>query len=69
MRVFVRSLLFVCRIYHKWYHNPCFQSRVYDMSFFKSDLPQLDYTTRFFLWQVKIRDILTQTSDLDEVLE
>ena len=36
------------------------------MSSLKFDLPQLDYTTRFSLWQVKMRAILTQSSDLDE---
>jgi hypothetical protein len=35
----------------------------------KFDLLQLDYTTRFSLWQVKMRAILAQTSDLDEVLD
>jgi hypothetical protein len=35
----------------------------------KFDLPQLDYTTRFSLWQEKIRAILAQTSDLDDVLD
>ncbi|KAK1612928.1 hypothetical protein QYE76_036601 [Lolium multiflorum] len=29
----------------------------------------LDYTTRFSLWQVKMRAILTQSSDLDEALD
>lgn len=38
------------------------------MSTLKFDLPQLNYTTRFSLWQVKIRAILAQTSDLDEAL-
>jgi hypothetical protein len=33
------------------------------------DLPQLDYTTRFFLWQVKMRAIVAQTSDLDDALD
>jgi hypothetical protein len=33
------------------------------------DLPQLDYTTRFSLWQVKMRAILAQTSDLDCALD
>jgi hypothetical protein len=35
----------------------------------KFDLPLLDYKTRFLLWQVKMRAILAQTQDLDEVLE
>ena len=39
------------------------------MSSLKFDLPQLDYTTRFALWQVKMRAILTQTTDLDEALD
>jgi hypothetical protein len=39
------------------------------MTSLKFDLPQLDYTTRFFLWQVKMRVILTQTSDLDDALD
>ncbi|KAK1670861.1 hypothetical protein QYE76_059020 [Lolium multiflorum] len=33
------------------------------------DSPTLDYTTRFSLWQVKMRAILTQSSDLDEALD
>jgi hypothetical protein len=33
------------------------------------DLPQLDYTTRFSLWQVKMRVILPQTSNLDDALD
>jgi hypothetical protein len=36
---------------------------------FQFDLPQLDYTTRFALWQVKMRVILSQTSNLDDVLD
>ena len=39
------------------------------MSSLKFDLPQLDYTTGFSLWQVKMRAILTQSSDLDEALD
>uniref|UniRef100_A0ACD5VA56 Uncharacterized protein n=1 Tax=Avena sativa TaxID=4498 RepID=A0ACD5VA56_AVESA len=39
------------------------------MSSLKFDLPQLDYTTRFSLWQVKMRAILAETSDLDEALD
>nr|ABA96191.1 retrotransposon protein, putative, Ty1-copia subclass [Oryza sativa Japonica Group] len=35
----------------------------------KYDLPLLDYKTRFSLWQVKMRVVLAQTSDLDEALE
>jgi hypothetical protein len=35
----------------------------------KFDLPQLDYTTRFSMWQVKMRAILTQTSDIDDALD
>jgi hypothetical protein len=38
------------------------------MASLKFDLPQLDYTTRFSLWQVKMRAILAQTSDLDDAL-
>ncbi|KAK1644155.1 hypothetical protein QYE76_061960 [Lolium multiflorum] len=33
------------------------------------DLLHLDYTTRFSLWQVKMRTILTQSSDLDEAFD
>ncbi|KAK1626214.1 hypothetical protein QYE76_000529 [Lolium multiflorum] len=43
--------------------------RVYEMSSLKFDLPQLDYTTRFALWQVKMRAILAQSSDLDEAID
>ncbi|KAK1683692.1 hypothetical protein QYE76_044540 [Lolium multiflorum] len=32
-------------------------------------MAHLDYTTRFSLWQVKMRAILTQSSDLDEALD
>ena len=39
------------------------------MSSLKFDLPQLDYDTRFSLWQVKMRAILAQASDLDEALD
>jgi hypothetical protein len=39
------------------------------MASLKFDLPQLDYTTRFSLWQVKMRVILAQTSDLDDALD
>ena len=39
------------------------------MSSLKFDLPQLDYTTRFSLWQVKMRAILAQSSDLDEAID
>jgi hypothetical protein len=39
------------------------------MASLKFDLPQLDYTTRFSLWQVKMRAILTQTSDLNDALD
>src|SRR3954462_6677402 len=39
------------------------------MSSLKFDLPQLDITTRFSLWQVKMRAILAQTSDLDEAID
>ncbi|KAK1652805.1 hypothetical protein QYE76_070610 [Lolium multiflorum] len=42
---------------------------VYEMSSLKFDLPQLDYTTRFALWQVKMRAILAQSSDLDEAID
>ena len=33
------------------------------------DLPLLDYKTRFALWQVKMRAILAQSSNLDEALD
>uniref|UniRef100_A0ACD5Y5J0 Uncharacterized protein n=1 Tax=Avena sativa TaxID=4498 RepID=A0ACD5Y5J0_AVESA len=39
------------------------------MSSLKFDLPQLDHSTRFCLWQVKMRAILAQTSDLDDALD
>jgi hypothetical protein len=39
------------------------------MASMKYDLPLLDYKTRFLLWQVKMRAVLAQTSDLDEALE
>jgi hypothetical protein len=39
------------------------------MASLKFDLPQLDYTKRFSLWQVKMRAILAQTSDLDDALD
>jgi hypothetical protein len=39
------------------------------MASLKFDLPQLDYTTRFSLWQVKMRVILAQTSDLNDALD
>jgi hypothetical protein len=39
------------------------------MASLKFDLPQLDYTTRFSPWQVKMRAILAQTSDLDDALD
>jgi hypothetical protein len=39
------------------------------MASLKFDLPQLDYTTRFSQWQVKMRAILAQTSDLDDALD
>ena len=39
------------------------------MSSLKFDLPQLDYTTRFALWQVKMRAILAQSSDLDDAID
>jgi hypothetical protein len=35
----------------------------------KFDLPQLDYNTRFSLWEVKMRAILAQTSNLDDALD
>lgn len=35
----------------------------------KFDLPLLNYKMRFSLWQVKMRAILAQSSDLDEVLD
>jgi hypothetical protein len=39
------------------------------MASLKFDLPQLDYTTRFSPWQVKMREILAHTSDLDDALD
>jgi hypothetical protein len=39
------------------------------MASLKFDLPQLDYTTRFPLWQVKMRVILAQTSDLNDAFD
>ena len=39
------------------------------MASMKFDLPLLDYKTRFALWQVKIRAILAQSSDLNEALD
>nr|ABA93687.1 hypothetical protein LOC_Os11g29330 [Oryza sativa Japonica Group] len=39
------------------------------MASMKYDLPLLDYKTRFSLWQVKMRAVLVQSSDLDEALE
>jgi hypothetical protein len=39
------------------------------MASLKFDLPQLDYTTRFSLWQLKMRAILAQTSDPDDALD
>ncbi|CAD6255778.1 unnamed protein product [Miscanthus lutarioriparius] len=39
------------------------------MALMKFDLPLLDYKMRFALWQVKMRAILTQSSDLDEALD
>jgi hypothetical protein len=39
------------------------------MASLKFNLPQLDYTIRFFLWQVKMRAILAQTSNLDDALD
>jgi hypothetical protein len=39
------------------------------MSSLKFDLLQLDYTTRFSLWQVKMRAILAQSSDLDDAID
>ncbi|CAD6334610.1 unnamed protein product [Miscanthus lutarioriparius] len=39
------------------------------MASMKFDLPLLDYKTRFVLWQVKMRVILAQSSDLDEALD
>ena len=39
------------------------------MTLMKFDLPLLDYKTRFALWQVKMRAILAQSSDLDEALD
>nr|AAX95987.1 retrotransposon protein, putative, unclassified [Oryza sativa Japonica Group]ABA92387.1 retrotransposon protein, putative, unclassified [Oryza sativa Japonica Group] len=39
------------------------------MASMKYDLPLPDYKTRFSLWQVKMRAVLVQSSDLDEALE
>ena len=39
------------------------------MASMKFDLPLLDYKMRFALWQVKMRAILAQSSDLDEALD
>jgi hypothetical protein len=39
-----------------------------DISSVKYDLPLLDRDTRFLLWQVKIRAVLSQT-DLDDALD
>jgi hypothetical protein len=39
------------------------------MASLKFDLPQLYYNTRFSLWQVKMRAILAQTSDLYDMLD
>ncbi|KAK1653963.1 hypothetical protein QYE76_071768 [Lolium multiflorum] len=50
-----------------WRHSN--RIEVYEMSSLKFDLPQLDYTTRFALWQVKMRAILAQSSDLDEAID
>ena len=38
------------------------------MASMKYNLPLLDYKTRFSLWQVKMRAVLAQSSDLDEAL-
>jgi hypothetical protein len=38
------------------------------MSLMKYDIPQLDRDTRFALWQVRIRAILTQV-DVDDILD
>jgi hypothetical protein len=38
------------------------------MSAVKYDLPLLDWDTRFLLWQVKMRVVLSQT-DLDDALD
>jgi hypothetical protein len=38
------------------------------MSSVKYDLPLLDWDTRFSLWQVKMRVVLSQT-DLDDALD
>ncbi|CAD6229314.1 unnamed protein product [Miscanthus lutarioriparius] len=39
------------------------------MASMKFDLPLLEYNMRFSLWQVKMRVILAQSSDLDEALD
>jgi hypothetical protein len=39
------------------------------MASLKFNIPQLDYTTRFSPWKVKMRVILAQTSDIDDALD
>ena len=39
------------------------------MASMKFDLPLLDYKTRFSLWQVKMRAILSQSGDYDDALD
>ena len=46
-----------------------FQISVLAMASMKFDLLLLDLKTRFSLWQVKMRAILSQASDLDEALD
>jgi hypothetical protein len=39
------------------------------MASLKFDLPQLDYTKRFYVWQVKMSAILAKTFDIDDALD
>ncbi|KAK1603597.1 hypothetical protein QYE76_016371 [Lolium multiflorum] len=59
----------VHKVHYGKVHQHSVEPRVYEMSSLKFDLPQLDYTTRFALWQVKMRAILAQSSDLDEAID
>ena len=63
------SLSFICLSFpNKWYQS-LFSHEGSAMASMKYDLPLLDYKTRFSLWQVKMRAVLAQSSDLDEALE
>ncbi len=62
------SLLFISYLWQV-VSEPVFDLGFCEMSSLKFDLPQLDYTTRFALWQVKMRAILAQSSDLDEAID